>query len=262
MRISKLIVIFLLLVILSPSCVPQSIFFKEQARLPVQIDTNADDLNMNLFDGFQIKLAIHTLKDDRSHTVSIKKITVKEFRTMTNRINERISSDKDYDTLFENVLQILKEYTLIDQDITLQEIFDRNISTQFNTTNFTRIYNEPFMSIFSPIFIAGMGAGAALGDTFGLVSGNVYSFGVLGLGSVVCIDLLLATIYSQFTFTLPLLIHILSGFAGIMMFPVHFDKLYASGFPLTIYSNFIALGVAGLAVGLMIPYTNYTKKIL
>jgi len=142
----------------------------------------------------------------------------------------------------------------------LQEIFDRNIPTEFNTTNFTISVMEPFMSIFSPIVIVGMGAGAGIGDTIGMITGNVYSLGVVGYGAIVCVDFMLATVYVLFTFMLPLLIHILSGFTRIMMFPVHFDKLYASGFPLFIYSNFLALGVAGLAIGLTIPYTNYTKN--
>lgn len=246
--------------IFSPSVIPQFSSLKVQARSPIQIDSNVDDLNKNPYDGNLIKLAVLRIKKDKSHDVSIKKISIQDFRMMINQINERVSSNKDHGAMFENSLQILKQYNLIDQDMTLQEIFDRNISTELNTTEFNITYMEPFMSVFSPILIAGMGAGAAIGDTFGLLSGNVYSFGVLGLGAVVCIDPLLATVYIQQTFTLPLLIQILAGFAGIMMFPVHFDKLYTSGFPLTIYSNFFAMGLSGLAIGLLIPYTNYSRS--
>jgi hypothetical protein len=78
------------------------------------IDKDADDFNTNPYFRDQIKLAILSVKNDKSRTVSIKEISVKDFRTMTNRITERLSSNTDHDTIFENILQILKEYNLID----------------------------------------------------------------------------------------------------------------------------------------------------
>lgn len=78
------------------------------------IDKDADDFNTNPYFRDQIKLAILSVKNDESRTVSIKEISVKDFRTMTNRITERFSSNTDHDIIFENILQILKEYNLID----------------------------------------------------------------------------------------------------------------------------------------------------
>jgi hypothetical protein len=215
----------------------------------MQIETSGHVIAMNPSDRTLIKLAVHNIKNDGSRTVSIKEISVAEYEMMRNRIIERLSSNTDYDTVFEHVLQILQEYNMIDPEITLQEIFDRNMSTDFNTTYYNVSVNEPFGAIFSPVVIAGMGAGGGIGDNFGLLSGNVYSFGVIGLGGIFCIDVVMQAIYVQYTFTFPLLVHILAGFAGIMLFPVHFDKLYASGFPLFIYSNFLALGFSGFTIG-------------
>jgi hypothetical protein len=234
--------------LLFATCIPQFNFSGIQASSPIQSDTNVNDLPMSPSDRTQIKLALQSIKNDGSRIVSIKEISVTEYEMMTTRIIERLSSNTEYDIIFEDILQILKEYHLIDPEITLQEIFDRNMSTDFNTTDFN-VSSDPFGAIFSPVVIAGMGAGGGIGDNFGLLSGNVYSFGVIGLGGLFCLDVVMQTIHVQFTFTFPLLVHILAGFAGIMLFPVHFDKLYASGFPLFIYSNFLALGFSGFTIG-------------
>jgi len=248
MRKDALLVLILLSLILLTTCIPQFNFSQAQTPSPIQIDKNVNDLTINPSYRTQIKLAIHSIKNNGSRTVSIKEISVTEYEMMTTRIIERLSSNAEYDTIFEDILQILKEYHLIDPEITLQEIFDRNMSTDFNTTYYN-VSSDPFGAIFSPVVIAGMGAGGGIGDNFGLLSGNVYSFGVIGLGGLFCLDAVMQTIHIQYTFTFPLLVHILAGFAGIMLFPVHFDKLYASGFPLFIYSNFLALGFSGFTIG-------------
>jgi hypothetical protein len=85
------------------------------------------------------------------------------------------------------------------------------------------------------------------------IAGNLFSAGVIGLGGIVCLDFEDWSIYYQYTFTYPLLLHILSGFIGIMMFA--FDNIYPpeNGPPISLYSNFIAIGMAGLAIGFKIP---------
>ena len=113
---------------------------------------------------------------------------------------------------------------------------------------------EPFLAHFSPIIIVGMGFGGGIGDKFGALSGLLYSFGVIGLGGVLCIDAIAKTIYVHYTFTVPLLLHVLSSFTGIMMFPVNFDFLAGSGLPLFIYSNFIAIGYSALSIGFPLGY--------
>jgi hypothetical protein len=50
------------------------------------------------------------------------------------------------------------------------------------------------------------------------------------------------------------LVHVIAGFVGIMLFA--FDSIFPlvpGKPPVTIYSNIVALGVAGLAVGILIP---------
>jgi hypothetical protein len=202
MRKDQLLVLILLPMILLTTCIPQFNFSNVQACLPTQIDTHINDVTINPYEKNQIKLAVHSIKSDGSRTVSIKEISVTDYQTMTNRINERLSSNSDYDTVFEDILQILKEHHLIDTEVTLQEIFDRNMSTDFNTTNFN-ISSDPFGAIFSPVIIAGMGFGGGIGDNIGLLSGLVYSFGVIGLGGIFCLDVVMQTIHVQFTFTAP-----------------------------------------------------------
>ena len=84
-------------------------------------------------------------------------------------------------------------------------------------------------------------------------TGNLFSILLIGLGEIVCLDFEDWSIYYQYTFTCPLLFHILSVFIGIMMFA--FNNIYPSenGPPISLYSNFIAIGMAGLAIGFKIP---------
>ena len=117
---------------------------------------------------------------------------------------------------------------------------------------------EPFAVNFAPVFIAGMGFGAGFGfRSLPIVrrfAGNIFSMGVIGLGAVICYDFYTNTLYIQQTFTVPFLVHVLAGFIGIMLFA--FDSVFPPipGFPpVTIYSNFVGLGVAGLAIGFLFP---------
>ena len=68
----------------------------------------------------------------------------------------------------------------------------------------------------------------------GKLDSNLVSGGIIGLGGVFCFDLLAQTIYVQYTFTFPLLLHILASFIGIMMFPVNFDFISEKYLPLFI----------------------------
>ena len=99
-----------------------------------------------------------------------------------------------------------------------------------------------------------MGFGGGIGDKFGSLTGLLYSVGIIGLGAVLCFDALMKTIYVQFTFTFPLLLHILASFVGIMMFPVDFDFISTNLLPIFIYSNFIAIGYSALAIGFPLGY--------
>lgn len=239
--------------ILLTTCIPQINFSNTQAS-PMQIDSNVNDLTMNPSDRTQIKLAVQSIKNDGSREVSIKELSVTEYETMTTRINKIVSSQTEYETLFDQVLQILQEYDLVDPKITVYDLLNRNMSTEYNFKVWNLSQNEPaFVAMYSPVVIAGMGFGGAIGDTIGLASGNVYCGGGIGLGGIVCLDFWTRTIHTQTTFTFPLVVYIISGFTGIMLFPVHFDKLYASGLPLSIYSNFIAVGLAGWTVSFFFP---------
>lgn len=179
------------------------------------------------------------------------------YNTFLQKISDISNIDITLEDLFEQKLQLMKEYGIIPEHITLADLLDYSKIQQNNLLNFSIIQAHKFESKFAPIFIAGMGFGLGIGfrrmPVRQHLAGNLFSAGLIGLGAVVCLDIEHASLYYQYTFTYPYLIHVLSGFIGIMLFA--FDSRYPpeNGPPLTIYSNFLALGMAGLAIGFEFP---------
>ena len=201
-----------------------------------------------------INLAILKSKPDGSIDITTKEIIYEEYRSLLYEITSKISKTKTDDKPFLTIFNLLREKNLIKQNITINEIFGDKVSNFYNTTTYNLSIMEPFVSMFAPIIAAGMGFGGGIGDKFGSLTGLLYSGGIIGLGAVLCFDALMKTIYVQFTFTFPLLLHILASFVGIMMFPVDFDFISTNLLPIFIYSNFIAIGYSALAIGFPLGY--------
>lgn len=199
-----------------------------------------------------IKLAVIHSKSNGDVYITIKELIKGDYQDIRENIAKKISLAENSDKTFENILDFIKEKNLINKNLKLEDIFGDKISLIYNTTEYNLSIMEPFLAHFAPIIIAGMGFGGGIGDKFGVLSGLLYSLGVIGLGGVFCIDALAKTIYIHYTFTFPLLLHLLSSFVGIMMFPVNFDFLATSGLPIFIYSNFIAIGYAAMVIGVPI----------
>lgn len=186
----------------------------------------------------------------KKHVVTMKQETFTVFKRAISDISNK---DLSLIELFEIKLNLMKQYDVINDDVRVNDILDISDETKTNLLNFSIINAEKFDSIFSPVFIAGMGMGIGIGfrrmPIRQHLAGNLYSAGLIGLGAVLCLDIQDQALYYQFTFTYPFLIHIISGFIGIMLFA--FDSLYPpdNGPPITIYSNFFALGMAGLVIG-------------
>jgi hypothetical protein len=182
-------------------------------------------------------------------------------KTYYNQFIQQLSdiSDQDLTLLqyFQQKLQIMQDYDVIPDDITLDSLLDLTKTSGLDIFSFNVTEVDSFISHFAPIFIVGMGFGLGLGyrrmPVYPRIAGNLFSAGVIGLGLVVCLDIVNTAVYYQFTYTYPLLFHILSGFIGIMLFA--FDSIFPleTGPPITIYSNFVALGIAGLAIGFKYP---------
>ncbi len=223
-----------------------------QAHFLDHLDRHADNTRNEPQMGEKISLAICHVKKEGPINLTIKEVFLDDYTQMLHGLTESISSTHEYGSQFEEILGTFKDNDLIGKDVSLQDIFDSDTVTGFNTTTYNLSLMEPFVAHFSPVFLIGMGFGAGIADTIGLFTGNVYSFGVIGLGGILCIDAFAKTIYVQYTFTFPLLIHILSGFIGVMMFPVNLNFI-SSSLPIVIYSNFVAFGLSGLTVGIPVP---------
>ena len=244
--------IFLIMVTTIASPLIKPTLFENISPLSLK-DINGN-LPKNNLDQKTIKLAVIHSKPDRNINVSIKELFIDEYTALRENIVKNISLTNASKQPFENILKMLKEINLLNNNMKLDDILGDKTSVVHNSTEYNVSIMEPFLAHFSPIIIVGMGFGVGIGDKFGAISGLLYSFGVIGLGGLLCIDALAKTIYVQFTFTFPLLLHVLSSFIGIMMFPVKFDFLAASGLPIFIYSNFIAIGYSALSIGIPIGY--------
>lgn len=250
MKISakKLIIISLIFIIISSPIINSSIISSKIESIKVNHISNDKILDIN-----EINLAIIHTKQNGYINITIKEITRINYEKLIYEITENISKTKPDDKPFSNILQIIKEKKLLN-NISLDEIIGNKTSELLDTTTYNLSIMEPFVSMFAPIVAVGMGFGAGIGDKFGSLTGLLYSGGIIGLGAVLCFDALMKTIYVQYTFTFPLLLHIITSFIGIIMFPVDFDFISENYLPLFIYSNFIAIGYSALAIGIPLGY--------
>ena len=253
LRIVSIGVIILLVLTYVPTLTPQP------------INKNAENpLSNNLITGIRtgdvdiIKVRVYHITEDSSCEITEKNMTSDENKEMMDRLIQTEISNLTPKEIFEEKLKILKKYELVSNNITLEDILDLEKLESINPESSNISEMEPFVAHFAPIFMGGMGFGVGFGfrnlPIFKRFAGNIFSAGLIGLGIVLCLDLLLSTLYYQITFTLPLLVHIIAGFVGIMLFA--FDSVFPpvpGKPPITIYSNIVALGTAGLAVGLLIP---------
>ena len=240
---------FTILVLLTIPCIQTIEAESNLIKSPLKKETNPilDDIN----------ILVYFSGTDGSFERNIISLSKDIYNVFLQKISDISNMDLTLEELFEQKLQLMKEYGIVPQHITINDLLDFSTYQQLNLLNFSIVQANKFQSHFAPIFIVGMGFGIGIGfrrmPVRQHLAGNLFSAGLIGLGAVVCLDIEHASLYYQFTFTYPYLIHVLSGFLGIMLFA--FDSLYppANGPPLTIYSNFLALGMAGLAIGFEFP---------
>ncbi len=200
-----------------------------------------------------INILVYFADKDGQFQRNVVKITKEAYNTFIKKISNISKLDLSLVDLFEEKIRLMKEYGIINNDISLSDIFDISDSMTNSLDNFSIINAAKFESKFAPILLAGMGFGFGIGfrrmPVMKHIAGNIFSTGLIGLGAVLCLDIEDNALYYQYTLTYPYLIHILSGFIGIMLFA--FDSLFPpeNGPAITFYSNFFALGMAGLAIG-------------
>ena len=253
LRIVSIGVIILLVLTYIPTIISQPININAENPLTNTLISRIQKEDVDL-----VEIRVYHIKEDSSYEVTAKNMTSDENKEMMNELIQTEISNLTPKEIFEEKLEILKEYKLVSSNIMLEDILDLEKLESIDQQSYNLSEDEPFLAVFAPIFMGGMGFGAGFGfrrlPIIRRLAGNIYSVGAIGLGAVLCFDWLVSTLHIQITFTLPLLVHIISGFTGIMLFA--FDSVFppVSGAPpITIYSNIVALGVAGLAVGLLIP---------
>jgi hypothetical protein len=204
-----------------------------------------------------IKLLIYYIDNEGNFQKILKILSKTNYQLFLDEVSDLSYQFSNFMNFLDKKLEVMKKYEIIPIEVTLNNFIDFDIIEEASINPFNLTDADKFVSHFAPVFMIGMGFGFGIGfrrmPVMKRIAGNLFSVGVIGLGGIVCLDVEDWSIYYQYTFTYPLLLHILSGFIGIMMFA--FDNIYPpeNGPPISIYSNFIAIGMAGLAIGFKIP---------
>ena len=253
LRIVSIGVVILLVLTYVPTLTPQPI--NKNAENPL---TNTLTPGIRTGDVDITEIRVYHIREDGSFEVTVKNMTSDENKEMMNRLIQTEISNSTPEEIFEEKLEILKEYDLVSSNITLKDIMDVEKLESFNSLPFNVSEMKPFTAHFAPVFIGGFGFGAGFGfrrlPLIRRIAGNIFSAGLIGLGVVLCLDIFESILHFQFTFTMPFLCHVIAGFVGIMLFA--FDSVFSpvpGTPPVTIYSNIVALGIAGSAIGFLIP---------
>jgi hypothetical protein len=253
LRIVSIGVVILLVLTYVPTLTPQPINKNAENSL-----TNILTPEIRTGDVDITEIRVYHIRKDGGFEVTVKNMTSDENKEMMNRLIQTEISNSTPKEIFEEKLEILKEYDLVSSNITLKDILDVEKLESFSSLPFNVSEMKPFTAHFAPVFIGGFGFGAGFGfrrlPLIRRIAGNIFSAGLIGLGVVLCLDIFESILHFQFTFTMPYLCHVIAGFVGIMLFA--FDSVFPPVLgtpPVTIYSNIVALGIAGLAIGFLIP---------
>ena len=173
---------------------------------------------------------VYHLKEDGTFDKAVKELPVNEHETLMEELKKVERSGKTLRGMFEEKLQILKNYEIVSNDLTLEDILDvEKLTGPIETTQF-----EDFKAENAPIFLAGGGVGIGFGVPFFLTSGT-FLCALIGGGLVVCYDFANKVLHYMLTlFFIPLLVGFMAGFIGILLLPV---------IPGFFYSNFFGLGM-------------------
>jgi hypothetical protein len=189
---------------------------------------------------FNMLVNVIHIKEDGTVVKELKELPRSEHRILMNEVKQVEGSVKSLRGIFEEKLQILKNYNLVSNDLTLEDILDvEKLDGPVETTQF-----EDFKAENAPIFLAGGGVGIGFGVPFFLTSGT-FLCALIGGGVVVCYDFAVKVLHYMLTlFFIPLLTGLMSGFIGILLLPV---------IPGFFYSNFFGLGMVAKTSWQFIP---------
>lgn len=194
-------------------------------------------------DSDTVLINVYHLKEDGTIDKTVKELPVNEHETLIGELKQVERSGKTLRGIFEEKLQMLKNYELVSSDLTLEEILDvEKLTEPIETQQF-----EDFEAENAPIFFVGGGIGFGFGVPFFFTSGTFLCI-LLGGGLVLAYDFAEKILHSLFTvFFIPLLVGVMQGFIGILLLPV---------IPGFFYSNFFGLGMVAKTSWRMIPSMN------
>jgi hypothetical protein len=196
-----------------------------------------------------VKLRVLLCKTDGSIEDSIVELTRKQKNDLFDQLGELETCQLSVKEFFEEKIRLLKQYDIVSDQITMSSLLSENQPKDDPLINITIVQNENFSAVSAPIFFTGVGFGVGIGfrrmPIIRRFAGNIGFVGLLVVGGLLCYNWLERTLHINYGFIYPMYFGFLSGFIGIMMFAV--DSLFPppGGPPITLYSNFLALGWTG-----------------
>ena len=192
-----------------------------------------------------MKINVYHLKEGGAVDKKLIEITKGEHEAMMAELKQATESGSNLREMFESKLQIMKNYKVVPDDLTLEDIIDVDkLSGPYEPRQ-----GEDFSADFAPLFFLGGGFGFGFGIPFFITSGTFLMI-LFGFGLAMCYDFFNKVLYQLFTmFFIPMLVGYLGGFLGLILLPV---------LPGFFYSNLVGLGMVAKTRWRMIPSFNYS----
>lgn len=231
------------------SCVGAAILLILSCFPPVvaSIVNNDGCLKINAYRSKQIskqsdtvEYAIYHIKEDKTYEKEIKVLTVEKSKAMWAELKSTEHKDLTLNEIFEEKLEIMKNYGIVSSEITLNEFVDVEKLKQ----GYKSMQSQDFQAASAPIMFVGGGFGLGFGVPFFITSGTFLMI-LFGFGLVMCYDTVNTVLNQLFTmFFIPMLIGYLGGFTGLLLLPV---------IPGFFYSNAVGLGMVALTSWKLVP---------
>lgn len=227
-------------ILLVLACFPTSV--SEPLRIEQENEQILSSREMT-WDDEIIKIKVIHRKQDGTLEESVKEISKVKHEAMMTEIKSTAKAGLTLREVFEEKLQIIKDYGLVPDDLTLEDILD--------VTKLTEPIEENNGSSFStgvaPIFFVGGGFGFGIGFPFILTTGWFFLM-LFGFGLVVAYDFAEKVLHQLFTlFFIPMLVGVCAGFMGLLLLPI---------LPGFFYSNLVGLGIVAKTNWRFVPAMN------
>ena len=240
-KFKKSIILSIIFILISCSITPiissnieKSINTKNSFSKAFSTNKNLEKLDLATFKIFYVR-------EDRSYEKVVKKLVINEAQELIEKINQTLNNEGTINEIFEQSFNILNQYNLTLNNITLNDILDPNLLNG----PFDVVEGENFKAHFSPIIILGGGIGLGLGETYRPINVFLHFLAIMGgLAWVYCIDPIEGILYKLQSFLMPILIGYMSAFTGLIMFAVY---------PGIFYSNIVALGFTPFTTWIQFP---------